>query len=96
MTKWMKDLHIKPDTLELIEEKLGKSLKNMGIRKIFLNRTPISYALISTIAKWNLRTLQGFCKAKDMVISLCFCFCLFVFKNFLHLLSVGIYYPLLG
>jgi hypothetical protein len=24
--KWIKDLHIKPDTLKLIEEKLGKSL----------------------------------------------------------------------
>jgi hypothetical protein len=26
----MKDLHIKSDTLNLIEEKVGKSLKHMG------------------------------------------------------------------
>jgi hypothetical protein len=63
----MKDLHVEPDTLKLIEEKFGKSLKHMGIRKIFLNRTPISYALISTIAKYKLRKLQSFCKAKDTV-----------------------------
>jgi hypothetical protein len=25
-SKWIKDLHIKPDTLKLIEEKVGKSL----------------------------------------------------------------------
>jgi hypothetical protein len=28
--KWIKNLHIKPDTLKLIEEKVGKSLKHMG------------------------------------------------------------------
>jgi hypothetical protein len=26
-SKWIKDLHIKPDTLNLIEEKVGKNLK---------------------------------------------------------------------
>ena len=44
-SKWIKDLHIKPDTLKFIEEKLGKSLKYMGTGEIFLNRTPIAYAL---------------------------------------------------
>jgi hypothetical protein len=29
-TKWIKDLHIKPETLKFIEQKVGKSLKNMG------------------------------------------------------------------
>jgi hypothetical protein len=35
--KWIKDLHIKPDTLKLIEEKVGKSLEHMGIGEKFLN-----------------------------------------------------------
>jgi hypothetical protein len=26
-SKWIKELHIKPETLKLIEEKLGKSLE---------------------------------------------------------------------
>jgi hypothetical protein len=51
--KWIKDLHIKPATLILTEEKVGKSLKHMGTREIFLNRTPIPYALRSRINKWN-------------------------------------------
>ena len=38
-SKWIKDLHIKPDTLKLIEKKLGKSFKYMGTGEIFLNRT---------------------------------------------------------
>jgi hypothetical protein len=29
-SKWIKELHIKPETLKLIEEKVGKSLKDMG------------------------------------------------------------------
>jgi hypothetical protein len=44
-TKGIKDLHIKPDTLNLIEEKMGKSLEHMGTGKKFLNRTPMDYAL---------------------------------------------------
>jgi hypothetical protein len=29
-TKWIKELHIKPETLKLIEERVGKSLEDMG------------------------------------------------------------------
>ena len=36
-SKWIKELHINPETLKLIEEKVGKSLKDMGTGKKFLN-----------------------------------------------------------
>jgi hypothetical protein len=29
-SKWIKELHIKPETLKLIEEKVGKSLEDKG------------------------------------------------------------------
>jgi hypothetical protein len=45
--KWNKGLHIKPDTHKLIEKKVGKSLGHIGTGEIFLNRTPIAYALRS-------------------------------------------------
>jgi hypothetical protein len=35
-SKWIKDLHIKPDTLKIIEKKLGKSLEQMGTGENFL------------------------------------------------------------
>jgi hypothetical protein len=66
-SKWIKDLYIKADTLKLTEEKVGKSLKHMSTGEIFLNRTPITYALRSRINKWNIIKLQSFCKAKDTV-----------------------------
>ena len=34
-SKWIKDLHIKPDTLNLIEEKVAKNLKHIGSGEIF-------------------------------------------------------------
>jgi hypothetical protein len=36
-SKWIKELHRKPETLKLIEEKVGKSLEDMGTGKKFLN-----------------------------------------------------------
>jgi hypothetical protein len=46
-SKWIKDLHNKPDTLKLIDEKVGKSLKHMGTVEKFLNRTPVAYVVRS-------------------------------------------------
>ena len=53
--KWIKDIHIKPDTLKLIEKKVGKSLEHMGTGEIFLNRTPLAFALRSRIGTWDLK-----------------------------------------
>jgi hypothetical protein len=49
-SKWIKDLNIKPDTLNLVEEKLGKSLELFGTGGNFLNRT---HALKSRINNWD-------------------------------------------
>jgi hypothetical protein len=66
-SKWIKELHIKPETLKLIEEKVGVSLGSMGTREKFLNRTAMACAVRSRIDKWDLIELQRFCKAKDTV-----------------------------
>jgi hypothetical protein len=66
-TKWIKELHIKPETLKLIVEKVGESFEDMGTRGTFLNRTAIACALRWRINKWNLIKLQIFCKAKDTI-----------------------------
>ena len=48
-SKWIKDLNIKPYTLNVIEEKVGKSLELIGTGGSFLNRTPVTHALRSKI-----------------------------------------------
>ena len=50
-SKWIKDLNIKPDALNLIEEKVRNSLEDIGTGENFLNRTPMAQALRSTIDK---------------------------------------------
>ena len=66
-SKWIKDLNIKPDTLNQIELKLGKGLELIGIMGNFLNLTPMAHALRSRIDKWDFIKLESFCKAKDIV-----------------------------
>ena len=52
-SKWIKKLHIKPETVKLIEEKVGKSLKDMGTGEKFLNKTAMACAIRSRIDKWD-------------------------------------------
>ena len=66
-SKWIKDLNIKPATLNLIEEKVGSTLECTGIGNHFLNRTPAAQTLRETINKWDLLKMKSFCKAKNTV-----------------------------
>jgi hypothetical protein len=63
-SKWVKDFNIKPDTLNLIDEKVGNSLELIGTGGNFLSKTPMAHALPSKINKWDLMKLESFCKAK--------------------------------
>ena len=66
-SKWIKDLHIKPDTLKLVDKKVEENLENIGTGEIFLNRTPMACTLSSNIDKWDLMRFQSFCNTKDTV-----------------------------
>jgi hypothetical protein len=57
----------KAETLKLIDEKVRKSLEDMGTGERFLNRTAVACAVRSKMDKWDLIKLQSFCKAKDTV-----------------------------
>jgi hypothetical protein len=66
-SKWIKKLHIKPETLKHIEKKVRKSLEDMGTGERFLNTTAMACAVRLRIDKWDLIKLQRFCKAKETV-----------------------------
>jgi hypothetical protein len=63
----IKDLHRKPDTVKLIEEKVGNILEHMGTGENFLIRRLMAYVIRSTIDKWVLLKLPSFFMAKDTV-----------------------------
>jgi hypothetical protein len=66
-SKWIKELHIKSESLTLIEEKVRENFDDMGTGGKFLNQTTMAFAVRSIINKWDLIKLQSFCKAKDTV-----------------------------
>ena len=53
--------------MKLIEEKVGKSLEEMGTEENFLNRTAMACDVRFRIDKWDLMKLQSFCKANDTI-----------------------------
>ena len=66
-SKWTKDLNINPATLNLLEEKMGGNLEQIGTGDCFLIKTPVAQILSLTINKWDLLKLRSFCKAKGTV-----------------------------
>ena len=59
-SKWIKDLNIKVDILNLIEEKLGNSPEHISTGDNILNGTLTVQALKSTINKWDLTKMKYF------------------------------------
>jgi hypothetical protein len=50
-SKWIKELHIKPETVKLIQEKVGERFEDMSTWEKFLNRTAMACAVRSSIDK---------------------------------------------
>ena len=67
-SKWIKDLNINLNTLNLIEEKVGSRLQHMSTGDHLLGITPVAQTSRATVNKWDLLKLRSFCKAKDTVI----------------------------
>ena len=54
--KWIKDLHVRPDTVKLLEENISRTLFDINYRKVFFGPTP-RVVKITKINKWNLLKL---------------------------------------
>jgi hypothetical protein len=66
--KWIKDLNIKLDILNLIEELVGNTFEHIDTVDNFLRKTPMAQALRSTIDKWDFMKLKSFSKQKTLSI----------------------------
>jgi hypothetical protein len=51
-SKWIKDLNIRPKTLQLVCERGGNTLETIGIGKDFLSRSPLAQQLRERMDKW--------------------------------------------
>ena len=68
-SKWIKELNMKPETLKVIEEKVGSNLKDIGVGKDFLNQRAASQEIRSTADKWDLMKLFCTGKKKQLLYS---------------------------
>ena len=53
-SKWIKDLNVKPETVKLLEENIGRTLNNMNHSKILYDPLPRVMEIKAKITKWNL------------------------------------------
>ena len=63
-SKWIKDFYVRPDTIKLLEENIGKTLYGIIHSKIFFDPPPRVTEIKTKINKWN---LKAFCTAKETI-----------------------------
>ena len=66
-SKWIKDLNVRPDFIELLEEIIGRTLYDINQRKILFDPPPREMEIKRKINKWNLMKLKSFCTAKETI-----------------------------
>ena len=66
-SKCFKDLNIRPDTIKLLEENIGRTLCDINHSKILFDPPPREMEIKTKINKWDLMKLKSFCTAKETI-----------------------------
>ena len=66
-SKWIKDLNVRPATIKLLEENLGKTLSDMNHSRILYDPLPRVMEIRAKINKWDLIKLKSFWTTKDII-----------------------------
>ena len=66
-SKWIKDLNVRPETIKLLEENIGRTLHDINQSKILYNPPPRVTEIKTKINKWDLIKLKSFCIAKGTI-----------------------------
>ena len=66
-SKWIKDLNVRPDTIKLLEENIGRTLCDINHSKILFDPPPREIEIKTKINKWDLMKIKSFCTAKETV-----------------------------
>ena len=59
-SKLIKDLNVRPKTIKLLEEIIGKTLSNINHSRILYDPLPRVMEIKAKINKWDLITLKNF------------------------------------
>ena len=63
-SRWIKDLNISCNTVEVLEENIGMKISDIPCMIIFTNTSPRARDIKKRINKWDLIKLKSCCTAK--------------------------------
>ena len=66
-SKWIKGLNVRPDSIKLLEEKIGRTLCDINHSNILFDPAPREMEIKTQINKWDLMKLKSFCTAKETI-----------------------------
>ena len=66
-SKWIKDLNVTPDTINFLEENIGRTLYDINHSKILFDPPPREMEIKTKINKWDLMKLKSFGTAKENI-----------------------------
>ena len=66
-SKWIKDLNLRPETIKLLEENIGRTLSDINHSKILYVLPPRVIEIKAKINKWDLIKLKNFCTTKESI-----------------------------
>ena len=64
-SKRMKDLNVRPETIKLLEENIGKTLSDINHSRILYDPHPRAIEIKTKINKWDL--IKSFCTTKETI-----------------------------
>ena len=59
-SKWIKDLNVRPETIKLLEEHLGKTFSDINQSRIHYDPLPRILEIKAKINKWDLIKIKSF------------------------------------
>ena len=66
-SKWIKDLNLRPEIIELLEENIGKTLSDVNHSRILYDPPPRVMEIKAKTNKWDIIKLKSFCTMKETI-----------------------------